>query len=141
MILSLCFISPLVFVDNPHLPTVCGAIFFSAAVRRSYVAKLPDRSAQLIGLIQLVTYDNSNYSAIFLGFCSFIYRSEPIPVDTWSTAWVCSRSLAGITGSNPAESTGAYILTNVVYFTMRGLCGGLIIRPEESYRVCTCHRV
>jgi hypothetical protein len=29
-------------------------------------------------------------------------------------------------------------VVSVVYFTGKGLCVGLITRPEESYRVCVC---
>jgi len=51
-------------------------------------------------------------------------------VATRSKAWVCGCSLAGIAGSDPA---GAWI--SVPYecvFSGRGLCDGLITRPEES---------
>jgi hypothetical protein len=34
-------------------------------------------------------------------YCSYVY-CKPIPVAVRSKAWVCSRSLAGIAGSNPA---------------------------------------
>ena len=59
-------------------------------------------------------------------------------MDTRCKAWVCDSSLAGIAGSNPAERLDAYVLTNVVYCTARGLYGGPIPRPEESYRMCMC---
>jgi hypothetical protein len=58
--------------------------------------------------------------------CSF---ALPIPVTARSKAWVCGRSLAGIVGSNPAGDSCVCVLSS------RGLCVGLIIRPEESYRV------
>jgi hypothetical protein len=51
----------------------------------------------------------------------------PIPVAARSTVFVCSRSLAGIVGSNRA---GGH-----VHMSGRGLCVGLITRPEESYPV------
>ena len=51
-----------------------------------------------------------------------------------SKAWVYGRSLAGIAGSNPAGDTDVCRV-----FSGRGLCEGLIARPEESYRVCACH--
>ena len=46
--------------------------------------------------------------------------------------WVCGRSLAGITGSNPA---GAWMSASCqgCVLSGRGLCDGLINRPEESY--------
>jgi len=49
-------------------------------------------------------------------------------------AWVCGRSLAGIVGSNPA---GSWMSVCCEYSVLsgRGLCFGLITRPEESYRV------
>jgi hypothetical protein len=55
----------------------------------------------------------------------------PIPVAEWSKAWVCSRSPAGIVGSN-----GCLSVVSVVCLSGRGLCDGLITRPEESYRLC-----
>jgi hypothetical protein len=56
----------------------------------------------------------------------------PFPVAEWSNAYICGRSLAGIAGSNSAEawmsvSCGCCVLSG------RGLCEGLITRPEESY--------
>ena len=54
-----------------------------------------------------------------------------------SKAWVCSRLIAGIVFSNPAQ----YIIF-LSYMSVccegGGLCGGLITRPEGSYRVCVC---
>jgi hypothetical protein len=41
------------------------------------------------------------------GLCSM---EEPIPVVTWSKAWVCGRSLAGTPGSNPARGIGVSLL-------------------------------
>jgi hypothetical protein len=52
---------------------------------------------------------------------------------TWSKAWVCSRSLAGIVGSNPAW--GMDVCRQCCVLSGRGLCVGPITRPEESYRV------
>jgi len=42
------------------------------------------------------------------------------------------RSLAGIVGS---KSAGSSICLSLVSVVCRGLCVGLIARPEESYRV------
>jgi hypothetical protein len=61
---------------------------------------------------------------------------RPIPVAERPRAWVCGRSLAGIAGSNPAGDIDACLFVRVVCFQVRGLCDGLITRPEESYRVC-----
>jgi hypothetical protein len=51
-----------------------------------------------------------------------------------SKAWVCSRSLAGIEGSNPA---GGHMDVCSEYCASSGSghCVGPITRPEESYRV------
>jgi hypothetical protein len=61
-------------------------------------------------------------------------RDKPIPVAERSKEWVCSRSPAEIVGSNFAGGM------NIVCFECcvlsgRGLCDGLITRPEESYRL------
>jgi len=45
---------------------------------------------------------------------------------------VCGRFLAGIAGSNFAGGMNVCVLSG------RGLCDGLIPRPEESYRACVC---
>ena len=34
----------------------------------------------------------------------------PIPVATWSKAWMCGRSLAGIVGSNPVGGMNVCLL-------------------------------
>jgi hypothetical protein len=57
-----------------------------------------------------------------------------IQVAAWSKAWVCGRSLAGIVGSNPAGAWMA-LSCECCVLSGRGLCDGLITRPEESYRV------
>jgi len=49
-----------------------------------------------------------------------------------SKAWVCVRSLARISGSNPIGVMDVCVLSG------RGLCYGPIPCPEESYRVCVC---
>ena len=54
----------------------------------------------------------------------------PIPLAIRSKAWVCGRWFAGIVGWSPAEgivSCGCCVLSG------RGLCFGLINRPEESH--------
>jgi hypothetical protein len=74
--------------------------------------------------------------------CAVIILGKPIPVATWSKAWVCSHLLASIVGSNP---TGAWLSVSCECCVLsgRGLCVGLITRAEESYRVwcltkCDC---
>jgi hypothetical protein len=60
-----------------------------------------------------------------------------IPVAMQSKAYICNRLVAGIAGSNPAEGMDVCLLC--LYFALscvgRGLCSGLITRPEESYCV------
>jgi hypothetical protein len=51
-----------------------------------------------------------------------------------SKAWVCGRSLDGIAGSNPIKGMNI-CLSECCVLSNRGLCVGLIARPEESYRV------
>jgi len=54
--------------------------------------------------------------------------------------WVCGRSMDGIAGSIPA--VGLDICCECCVLSGRGLCVGLITRPEESYRfgVSECDR-
>jgi len=62
----------------------------------------------------------------------FMFRNcnVPIQVAALSNDWVCRHSLAGIAGSNPTGGMDVcYVLQG------RGLCVGLITRPEESYRL------
>jgi hypothetical protein len=51
---------------------------------------------------------------------------------TRSKAWVYGRSLAGTVGSNP---TGGMDECLFCVLSGRGLCVGLITRPEECYQV------
>jgi hypothetical protein len=53
---------------------------------------------------------------------------------------VCGRSVAGVAGSNPARGMDVCLLCLYVVLSCvgRGLCDGLITRPEESYRVSNC---
>ena len=55
----------------------------------------------------------------------------PIPMAARSKAWVCGRSLAGIAGSNRARSI-ASVSCECYVLSGRGLCVGLITRPEQS---------
>jgi hypothetical protein len=54
----------------------------------------------------------------------------------WSEALVCGGSIAGNMASNPAGVMSVCFECRVL--SGRGLCDGLITRPEESYRVCVC---
>jgi len=55
---------------------------------------------------------------------------EPIPVAARSKAEICGRSLARITGSNPA---GGWMFVSCERCVLSGrvLCVGLITRPKE----------
>jgi hypothetical protein len=66
-------------------------------------------------------------------FLSYVRLKLPIPVATRSKAWVCDRSLPGISGSNPAG--GMDVCRELCVLSGRDFCIGLITRPEESYRV------
>jgi hypothetical protein len=57
-----------------------------------------------------------------------------------SKAWVCGRLVAGVAGSNPSRGMDVCVLCLYVVLSCvgRGLCDGLITRPEESYRVYVC---
>jgi len=57
--------------------------------------------------------------------------TSPIPIDALSKAWVCGRSQAGITSSNP---TGGMDTCERCVFSGRGLGVGLLTRPQESKR-------
>jgi len=57
-----------------------------------------------------------------------------MPVVLRSKKWACSRSLAGIADSNPAR--GMNVCCKCCVLSGRGICDGLISRPEESYRLC-----
>jgi hypothetical protein len=54
------------------------------------------------------------------------------PVAAWSKAWVCGLSLAGIAGPKP---TGCMVVCCGCVCLDRGLCVGVINRPEASCRV------
>jgi hypothetical protein len=74
------------------------------------------------------------YTAFVNNFMQLMHAlySVPIPVAARSKAWVCGRSLSGIAGSNPGGGMDVCFLG---VLSGRGLCVGLINRPEESYRV------
>ena len=85
----------------------------------------------------------SKYAEQIRGFSQFVYLfsptthdSTPIPAVARSKAWVYGRSLAGIVGSNPpSPGTWRSVCCECCILSDRGLCVGLITRPEESYRV------
>jgi hypothetical protein len=59
---------------------------------------------------------------------------QPSPVAAGNKTWVCERSLAGISGSNPA---GAWMCVSCECCVLsgRGLCDGHIARPEVTSSV------
>ena len=65
---------------------------------------------------------------------SAIVHCVPIPVASQTKASVCGRSLDGNACSNPAGDMDLS-LVGVFVMSSRGLCDGLITRPDESYRV------
>jgi hypothetical protein len=88
----------------------------------------------LWGNIYESVFTTSDFRVIIEGqFCS-----KPIPVAARSK--VCGCLVAGIADSNPARGMDVCLLClYVVLFCVgRGLCDGLITRPEESYRVSVC---
>jgi len=50
-----------------------------------------------------------------------------------SEAWICSSSLSGAEGSNPAGGMDVCLLRAL--YVVRSLCDGLITRSEGSYRL------
>ena len=57
----------------------------------------------------------------------------PFAVAERSKARICSRSLAGAAGSNPAGRMD--VCCECCVLSGRGLCDGPITSPEESYRL------
>jgi len=60
----------------------------------------------------------------------YLFILPPVPVAPRSKAQVCGRSPAEIVGSSPTESMD--ICCDCCVLSGRGLCDGLITRPEES---------
>jgi hypothetical protein len=48
---------------------------------------------------------------------------------------VCGRSPAVVVGSNPTR-TWMFVCCECFVLSCKGLCDGLITRPDESYRLC-----
>ena len=55
---------------------------------------------------------------------------RPVPVAARSKACLCGRSRAEILGSNPAKGMDVCLLSVLSVVRYRGLCDGLITRPE-----------
>jgi hypothetical protein len=64
-----------------------------------------------------------------------VIKAAPIQAAARSKSWVCGRLVAGIAGSCPARGMDVCLLCLYVVLSCvgRGLCDGLITRPEESY--------
>ena len=62
----------------------------------------------------------------------YMYCFLPIPVVVPFKAWVCSRLLAGIAGSN---LPGAWMSLSCENCVLSDLCVWMIARTEESFRV------
>jgi hypothetical protein len=69
-----------------------------------------------------------------------VSNEKSILVAARSKAYVCGRLVAGVAVSNPAWDMDFCLLCLCVVLSCirRGLCDGLITRPEESYRVYVC---
>jgi hypothetical protein len=63
-----------------------------------------------------------------------------IPMAALSKTKVCDHSFAGIAGSSPARGMDVRLLC-LLCCVSKGLCDGLITRPEEPYRVYVSHSV
>jgi hypothetical protein len=73
----------------------------------------------------------SNYKKNTLFCIHFLSRKDmPISLAARSKVWVCGSFFAGIEGSNLAGGVDVCLLGCVL--SGRGLCDGLIARPEES---------
>jgi hypothetical protein len=63
-----------------------------------------------------------------------VNQTKPVPMAARSKALVCVRWPAEIVGSNPTG--GVDVCRDCCVLSGRGLCDELILRPEESYRLC-----
>jgi len=116
---------------------------FRAQVVEDFVLKVEAEIASLVSGSFFLFSDRhviSQNNWIFASLTSHIlclglYGCEiPILVAVRSKALVCARSLAGISVSNPGEEWMS-VCCECCVLSGRGLCFGLITRPEES-----CHR-
>jgi hypothetical protein len=77
--------------------------------------------------------------------CTWVLRllkanDRPIPVAEPSKAWVCTVRLLGLRVRIPPTAWMS-VSCECCVLSGRGLCDGLVTRPEESYRMrCVCDR-
>ena len=72
-----------------------------------------------------------------ISYLSIWYHCDmPFPMAARSKAWVCCRSLAGMVGSKLAGNMD--VCFECCVLSGRGLCDGLITRPDEFHEVCVC---
>jgi len=81
-------------------------------------------------------------AALLTRLISYLYIwyqwDMPFGVAARSKAWVCGRSLARMAGSNLAGNMCVSVCFECCVLSGRGLCDGLITRPEESHQVSVC---
>jgi hypothetical protein len=77
-----------------------------------------------------------------LNFVYSNHKNSPIPVAARSKAWVCSRSLDGIAGSNPAGGMDFFVSCECLCCQVEGSATGrsLIKRSHTEYGVSECDR-
>jgi hypothetical protein len=99
--------------------TVKGHTVYHTGYWRKHLARFSDltllliipsrlkRVKKMVGLLQRIILYAYIYRVIclknVLNIIQFYKNFKPIPVAELSKAWVCSRSPAGIAGSNPSE--------------------------------------
>jgi len=107
---------------SPSLPL--SVLFWSLIIFPSFIAYLAP--VFFILTLYFTFVEDSGYFPTYL-------NTWTIPVATRSNAWVCGCSLLGLREVLP----GAWmsVSSECCVLSGRGLCTGLITRPEESYRV------
>jgi hypothetical protein len=83
------------------------------------------------------------YPIVYQVSRALVFRDDPhsfsvqcwltVPATARSKPYVCGRSLAGVASSNPARSIGVCLLWVLCVLSGRGVCYGLITRPEKSH--------
>jgi hypothetical protein len=94
-----------------------------------------NKQSSFILLLQFLIRESTIFISELLKVKEFyapINNTLPVPGAARSKAWFCGCSLVGIAGSNPAFMDAC---CECCVLSGRGLCVGLITRPEEYYRV------